>query len=330
MVHARGRGALATKIDALLRRIPDASLRAELAAELRDLRDQASFGLTFERHLPERVRLPRQTVRRGVIVEPRDGTIGPTGVVGRIRDGVALVTTAEEESVEAPVEDLVVVRDFGQPIYPGFTPLGQVSQGGRKPDHVVVRAENYHALETLQYTHQGKVDLIYIDPPYNTGGDLIYNDRYVSSQDAYRHSKWLSFMERRLELAKPLLAETGVILVAIDDNEHAHLKVLMDVLFGETNFLANITWQGAGKNSGRFGAGGVDYMLAYAASKPHLWRLRRVGSRANPAWMRSKLLLKRHGQNRITILKSPLELSGHGSEGCRRSIRHEDRSTTTQ
>jgi len=253
-----------TKTEALLRRVEDPVLRAEIAAVLQDMKEQTAFGLSFERHLPERVRLPRQALYRGALVEPRDGVDAPSGTVGRVRAGVATVLTSDGATVQVPSADLVVVRDFGQPIYPGFVPLGRVAQGGEKPDHVVIRSENFHALETLQYTHQGKIDVIYIDPPYNTGGDLIYNDRYVSGQDSYRHSKWLSFMERRLQLAKPLLGDDGVIIVAIDDNEHAHLKVLMDSVFGERNFLANIVWQGSGKNDARFGAGGLDYMLIYA------------------------------------------------------------------
>jgi len=107
-----------------------------------------------------------------------------------------------------------------------------------KPVNLLIEGDNYHALSVLNYTHAGKVDVIYIDPPYNTGNkDFIFNDRYVDREDAYRHSKWLSFMEKRLKLAKNLLKDTGVIFISIDDNEVAQLKLLMDHpdLFGEGN-----------------------------------------------------------------------------------------------
>ncbi|MDP2161883.1 MAG: DNA methyltransferase, partial [Flavobacterium sp.] len=98
-----------------------------------------------------------------------------------------------------------------------------------KPVNLLIEGDNYHALSVLNYTHAKKVDVIYIDPPYNTGNkDFIFNDRYVDREDAYRHSKWLSFMEKRLRLAKNLLKDTGVIFISIDDNEVAQLKLLMD------------------------------------------------------------------------------------------------------
>ncbi len=117
-----------------------------------------------------------------------------------------------------------------------------------KPINLLIEGDNYHALSVLNYTHNKKVDVIYIDPPYNTGNkDFIFNDRYVDPEDAYRHSKWLSFMEKRLRLAKKLLKDSGVIFISIDDNEVAQLKLLMDDpnLFGEKNFIANIIWQKA-------------------------------------------------------------------------------------
>jgi len=111
------------------------------------------------------------------------------------------------------------------------------------PTHLIIEGDNYHALSVLNYTHAGKVDVIYIDPPYNTGNkDFIYNDRFVDREDSFRHSKWLSFMSHRLRLAKNLLAETGAIFISIDDNEQAHLRLLCDQIFGEENFVGNIVW----------------------------------------------------------------------------------------
>ena len=110
-----------------------------------------------------------------------------------------------------------------------------------EPTNIIIEGDNYHALSVLNYTHAGKVDVIYIDPPYNTGNkDFIYNDCYVDKEDTFRHSKWLSFMEKRLRLAKNLLADDGVIFISINDIEQAHLKLLCDQIFGEQNFIANI------------------------------------------------------------------------------------------
>jgi len=110
-----------------------------------------------------------------------------------------------------------------------------------KPVNILIEGDNYHALSVLNYTHQGKIDVIYIDPPYNTGNkDFKYNDNYVDKEDAYRHSKWLSFMEKRLRLAFRLLKNTGIIFISIDDNEQAQLKLLCDEVFGEDNFVTTI------------------------------------------------------------------------------------------
>jgi adenine-specific DNA-methyltransferase len=109
--------------------------------------------------------------------------------------------------------------------------------------HLLIEGDNYHTLSVLNYTHQGKIDLIYIDPPYNTGNkDFIYNDKYVENEDDYKHSKWLNFMSKRLELARELLTENGVIFISIDNNEHAQLKLLCDKIFGENNFVENYLW----------------------------------------------------------------------------------------
>lgn len=107
------------------------------------------------------------------------------------------------------------------------------------PNHILIEGDNLEALTALTYTHSGRIDVIYIDPPYNTGNkDFIYNDRYIDKDDAYRHSTWLSFMEKRLKIAKQLLSDRGVIFISIDDNEQAQLKLLCDEVFGENNFIA--------------------------------------------------------------------------------------------
>ncbi len=137
-----------------------------------------------------------------------------------------------------------------------------------KPTNILIEGDNYHALSVLNYTHKGKIDVIYIDPPYNTGNkDFVYNDHYVDREDGYRHSKWLSFMANRLNLAKKLLKKTGVIFISIDDNEQARLKILCDRVFGEDNFIANMIWQ---SKTGASDAKKIDitteYVLVYAKS----------------------------------------------------------------
>lgn len=114
----------------------------------------------------------------------------------------------------------------------------------QKQTNILIEGDNYHALSVLNFTHKGKVDVIYIDPPYNTGNkDFTYNDQYIDSEDPYKHSKWISFMSERLKLARKLLKETGVIFISIDDNEQAQLKILCDSVFGENNFIETLIWK---------------------------------------------------------------------------------------
>jgi len=143
-----------------------------------------------------------------------------------------------------------------------------------EPTHLLIEGDNYHSLSVLNYTHAGKVDVIYIDPPYNTGNkDFIYNDKYVDREDPYRHSEWLSFMDNRLRLAKNLLSDNGVIFISIDDNEQAHLKILCDTIFGEENFIAQIIWEKkfSPQNDAKWFSDNHDYMLVYGKQK-ELWK----------------------------------------------------------
>jgi len=136
-----------------------------------------------------------------------------------------------------------------------------------KPINILIEGDNYHALSVLNYTHPKKVDVIYIDPPYNTGNkDFIFNDKIVDPEDSYRHSKWLSFMEKRLKLSKNLLKDSGVIFISIDDNEIAQLKILCDEIFYESNFLSSIVWQKAFSpiNLRKNISNNHDFILVYA------------------------------------------------------------------
>ena len=111
------------------------------------------------------------------------------------------------------------------------------------PYNIIIEGDNYHSLYTLSFTHKKSIDVIYIDPPYNTGNnDFIYNDSYVDKTDQFRHSKWLSFMSKRLRLAKNLLSKRGLIFISIDDTEFAQLKLLCDSIFTEKNFIIDVIW----------------------------------------------------------------------------------------
>lgn len=135
------------------------------------------------------------------------------------------------------------------------------------PNHILIEGDNLHALTALTFTHEGKIDVIYIDPPYNTGNkDFKYNDSYVDREDSYRHSKWLSFMYKRLQIAKRLLSEKGVVFISIDDNEQGQLKLLCDEIFLENNFIAELIWkkkQGGGNDSTNFVIE-HEYILCYS------------------------------------------------------------------
>lgn len=158
--------------------------------------------------------------------------------------------------------------------FPYFTRRADLDVQGAKPNmdspHMLIEGDNLHALTVLRGTHTGRVDLIYIDPPYNTGKEFTYNDNFIDPENPYRHSAWLDFMWRRLKVTRGLLAETGVVMISIDDNEQANLKLLCDEVFGESNFIAPIIWQGGRKNDSRFLSNGHEYILVYVKNKDAL------------------------------------------------------------
>ena len=148
-----------------------------------------------------------------------------------------LVWEDKPEDVEERLrEELPVLKEVSE--------RAIISDNPDAPNHILIEGDNLEALTALAYTHEGKIDVIYIDPPYNTGNkDFVYNDHYVDKEDSYRHSKWLSFMSRRLKIAKQLLSDRGVIFISIDDNEQAQLKLLCDEVFHEDHFVATIPWR---------------------------------------------------------------------------------------
>ena len=197
----------------------DSQLGVDLEREFKALSSRREFGLNFERHRPEIVELPNRVVRKGdkVRILPERGSTKKGDqklwLVKKIKktkkESIATLESTNKEEIiieESMVDDLIVIAEFQDYIYPGLVTTGKVERGNSKPYHTVINGENYHALKALTFTHKGKIDAIYIDPPYNTGAkDWKYNNNYVESEDLYRHSKWLAFMERRLLIAKELL-----------------------------------------------------------------------------------------------------------------------------
>ncbi len=144
------------------------------------------------------------------------------------------------------------------------------------PNHILIEGDNLEALTALSYTHEGKIDVIYIDPPYNTGNkDFVYNDSFVDTEDSYRHSKWLSFMNKRLKIAKKLLSDKGVIFISIDDNEQAQLKLLCDEIFGTNNIVAQIMWHKnyASANDSKSFSTVLDYIISYRKTEDFIRNL---------------------------------------------------------
>ncbi len=224
----------------------------QLAADIRAFAAQRQFGLVFEHNRPERLRLFGKPVMRGDVVQvlPERGKKEDAAsqllwrvdtISGQTAQLSPYNSPSYEENANDPravaVEDIVVVAEYDQPIYAGLKETGRVERGGDKPYQVVINGENYHALETLAFAYAGKVDCIYIDPPYNTGArDWKYNNDYVGADDAYRHSKWLAFMERRLKLAKQLLnPNDSVLIVTIDEKEYLRLGLLLESVFSDAN-----------------------------------------------------------------------------------------------
>ncbi len=226
-------------IDEYIQQISDPALRQRIQEEVSKLTKQKKFGLVFEEHLPERTPLYDLPIKKGSRVALKAGEINNAYTVISITDRKAVCFDKDSgESQAIPVEDLVCVAEFGEPIYPYLKPIDSLCNA---PDdnlwHTLIQADNYHALQLLQYLYAKKVDCIYIDPPYNTGArDWKYNNDYVDGSDFYRHSKWLSFMEKRLKIAKKLLNPMdSVLIVTIDEKEYLHLGCLLEELFPEAN-----------------------------------------------------------------------------------------------
>ena len=209
--------------------------KTELIKKLRDLE-----GLTNEEK-SNLIGLLRQHKKYGLVWEDK-----PEDVEERLREELPVLKEVKERAL--------------------------ISDQPDAPNHILIEGDNLEALTALSYTHEGKIDVIYIDPPYNTGNkDFVYNDSYVDTEDSYRHSKWLSFMSKRLRIAKRLLSDKGVIFISIDDNEQANLKLLCDEVFGNSNYEAIITYvrKTSGKQDSSNFVKSTEYILVYSKNK--LW-----------------------------------------------------------
>lgn len=222
-------------LNELIQKVENPELRAQIQAAADKLTEQKQFGLVFEEHLPECTPLYDLPIKKGAKVALKAGEISDYYTVLKIKDGKALCIKGKDKTVEFDVDELVCVAEFGEPIYPSLQALDSVCNA---PDsdlwHTLIEADNYHALQLLEYLYAGKVDCIYIDPPYNKPDtkDWKYNNNYVDGSDAYRHSKWLSMMNKRLKIAKNLLDPSdSVLIVTIDEMEYLHLGCLLEDIF---------------------------------------------------------------------------------------------------
>ena len=179
-------------------------------------------------------------------------------------------------------------------------------------NHLLVEGDNFASLLALMPVYKGKINCIYIDPNYNTGSkDFVYNDSFVDSEDAFRHSKWLGFMEPRLKLARELLSESGVIFVSIDDNEQANLKLLLDNVFGENNFISNLIWKK--KHNGAYDSKFIDnvheYILLYGKNLNNV-KLNKIptDTKLDTMYKYSDNFVKKRGKYKRVLLHT----SSHG------------------
>lgn len=241
-------------IDELIEQIDNPVLRERIAAEVQRMVKQKKFGLVFEEHLPEITLLYEVPVKRGSIVARNSNTKDLYQVLEIDGDRAVCLSKSSKEQKSIPLAELVSVAEFGEPIYPYLEPLDSVENA---PDsglwHTLIEADNYHALQLLDYLYHGKVDCIYIDPPYNTGAkEWKYNDEYVDSNDTFYHSKWLSFIKRRLMLSKKLISNSGVIMISIGYQELNRLMLLCKEIFPERQVVFSVVKTSGGKPKAGF------------------------------------------------------------------------------
>ena len=224
--------------------------KSELISKLQTLEgltnDERSslIGLLRE-HKRSAVRTLGSAKKYGLVWEDK-----PEDVEERLRESLPVLREVKDKAIIAGVVQSDLKSDGSE--YKDFQSDKRITNADthgerianpleRVPNHILIEGDNLEALTALSYTHEGRIDVIYIDPPYNTGNkDFVYNDSFVDSEDSYRHSKWLSFMNKRLKIAKKLLSDKGVIFISIDDNEQAQLKLLCDEVFGQAAYVSTL------------------------------------------------------------------------------------------
>ena len=297
------------ELNELIQKIDNPELRAQVQAAADKLFKQKKFGLVFEDHLPECTPLYDIPVHAGAKVSLKFGKVSETYTVLKIDGGKALCLPRDRSAaIEFPVDNLVTTAEFGDPIYPSLQALDSVCNA---PDsdlwHTLIEADNYHALQLLEYLYAGKVDCIYIDPPYNKpdAKDWKYNNNYVDGSDAYRHSKWLSMIEKRLKLAKNLLnPNDSTLIVTIDEKEYLHLGCLLEEMFPYANIQmisTVIAQKGVARSSSFYRVNEFIFVVQLGKSHvsplhlPDQWRLGKKGSAAAKGIVWSQL--RRSGTN---------------------------------
>lgn len=222
-------------INELIKQIDDKDLRDRIFQEVYQISNNRKFGLVFEEHLPEYTPIYGVSIKRGSVVSFKEKTIKDLFWVLDVKNGLAICRNKiDGQRKEIFIEELVVVAQFGEPIFPKLIPIDKVKNSNDNLLwHILIEADNYHALQLMEYLYPKQVDCIYIDPPYNTGArDWKYNNDYVDLADNWRHSKWLSMMQSRLKIAREILnPKTGVLIVTIDEHELHHLRILLEQLF---------------------------------------------------------------------------------------------------
>lgn len=293
-------------INDLISQIQDETLRNRIQEEVSKMAKQKKFGLVFEEHMPESTPLYDMPIKRGCNVMRRDSKDDKSiYVVLRVEGDTAVCVKPEQkdEAVTFDLKDIVRVAEFGESIYPYLKPLDSVCNA---PDsdlwHTLIEADNYHALQLLEYLYAGKVDCIYIDPPYNTGAkDWKYNNDYVDGNDAYRHSKWLSFMQRRLKLAKKLLNPAdSVLIVTIDEKEYLHLGCLLEEMFPEAQIqMVSITINPSGAIRKNLFSRADEYAFFVILGDAHVVQKKGDGDEVEVRWWYLRRL--EYGSRRGTV-----------------------------
>ncbi len=263
-----------------IQQITDPALRQRLAEEADRLAQHTTFGLVFEEHVPEYTLLHGLSIRRGSTVIRRTDGSNEIFTVKQITGESALCENEDaSETATFPLSELIPISRFGDPIFPMLEPIARVQNApGDGPWHSIIEADNYHALQLLDYLYEGQVDCIYIDPPYNTGArDWKYNNNYVDSADQWRHSKWLSMMKRRLLLAKRILAPDGVLITTIDDNEYAHLWILLHDIFPQLSHNCVTIQHNPGGTQGKSFSVTNEYAIFSYSAKSTIYRKQHTG-----------------------------------------------------